>query len=172
MTAAPLPPEFAHLPYRPCVGMMLLNARGEAFVARRIDMPSEAWQMPQGGIDEGEAPEVAVFREMREEIGTDKAEILGESATWHDYDLPTELLGKIWGGRYRGQRQKWFVLRFTGRDRDINILTEEPEFLAWKWAPVSQLPDLIVPFKRELYQKIVGEFAPYAERLAAETGAR
>lgn len=172
MTATPLPPEFAHLPYRSCVGMMLLNARGEAFVARRIDMPSEAWQMPQGGIDEGESPEVAVFREMREEIGTDKAEILGESVTWHDYDLPPELLGKIWGGRYRGQRQKWFVMRFTGRDRDINILTEEPEFLAWKWAPLAELPDLIVPFKRGLYEKLVAEFAPYAERIAAESGAR
>ena len=172
MTAAPLPSEFAHLPYRPCVGFMLLNARGEAFVARRIDMPSEAWQMPQGGIDEGEAPEAAVFREMREEIGTDKAEILGESATWHDYDLPPELLGKIWGGRYRGQRQKWFVMRYTGRERDINIMTDEPEFLAWKWAPLADLPDLIVPFKRELYKKLVAEFAPYAERIAAETGAR
>jgi putative (di)nucleoside polyphosphate hydrolase len=170
--SAPISPEYADLPYRPCVGMMLLNGRGEAFVARRIDMPSEAWQMPQGGIDEGEAPEIAVFREMREEIGTDKAEILGQSAGWHDYDLPPELLGKIWGGRYRGQRQKWFVMRFTGRDRDINILTEEPEFLAWKWAPVAQLPDLIVPFKRDLYAKIVAEFAPYAERIAAERGAR
>jgi putative (di)nucleoside polyphosphate hydrolase len=172
MAAPVMSPEFAHLPYRPCVGVMLLNARGEAFVARRIDMPSEAWQMPQGGIDEGESPETAAFREMREEIGTDKAEILGESTTWHDYDLPPELLGKIWDGRYRGQRQKWFVMRFMGRERDIDINTPEPEFLAWKWAPLAQLPDLIVPFKRDLYQRLVTEFAPYAERLAAESGAR
>ena len=168
MSATDIPSEYADLPYRPCVGMMLLNARGEAFVARRIDMPSEAWQMPQGGIDDGEAPEIAVFREMREEIGTDKAEILGQSGGWHNYDLPPELLGKIWGGRYRGQRQKWFVLRFTGADADINIATPEPEFLAWKWAPVVQLPDLIVPFKRDLYSKIVAEFAPYAQRVTAE----
>jgi putative (di)nucleoside polyphosphate hydrolase len=167
-SAAEIPAEYADLPYRPCVGMMLLNGRGEAFVARRIDMPSESWQMPQGGIDAGEAPNVAVFREMREEIGTEKAQVLGESAGWHDYDLPPELLGKIWGGRYRGQRQKWFVLRFTGNDADINIATPEPEFLAWKWAPVAQLPDLIVPFKRDLYTKIVAEFAPYAERVAAD----
>ncbi|HEY4136615.1 MAG TPA: RNA pyrophosphohydrolase [Alphaproteobacteria bacterium] len=163
-----VPAEFAHLPFRPCVGMMLLNAKGEVFVARRIDMPSEAWQMPQGGIDEGEAPDVALFREMREEIGTDKAEVLAESAGWYDYDLPPELLGKLWGGRYRGQRQKWFALRFTGRDADVNIATEVPEFLAWKWAPIAQVPELIVPFKRALYQKIVAEFAPVAERLAAK----
>lgn len=159
----------ADLPYRPCVGIMLLNARGQAFVARRIDMPSEAWQMPQGGIDVGETPLQAALRELREEIGTDKAEVLAESEHWLDYDLPEELIGKLWGGRYRGQTQKWFVMRFTGTDSDINIATEEPEFLDWKWADLDRLPSLIVPFKRRLYEQLVAEFAPIARRLAAES---
>jgi putative (di)nucleoside polyphosphate hydrolase len=159
----------ADLPYRPCVGIMLLNARGQAFVARRIDMPSEAWQMPQGGIDEGETPAQAVVRELREEVGTDKAEIIAESDHWLDYDLPAELVGKLWGGRYRGQRQKWFAMRFTGIDADINIATEIPEFLDWKWAEIDRLPSLIVPFKRQLYERVVAEFTPVARRLKAES---
>ena len=160
------------LPYRPCVGIMLLNRRGQAFVARRIDMPSEAWQMPQGGIDDGETPQVAALRELREEVGTDKAEILAESRDWHDYDLPAELIGKLWGGRYRGQRQKWFAMRFTGSDDDINIDTEFPEFLDWKWAALERLPSLIVPFKRHLYELLVAEFAPVAEQLKRESESR
>jgi putative (di)nucleoside polyphosphate hydrolase len=159
----------ANLPYRPCVGIMLLNPRGQAFVARRIDMPSEAWQMPQGGIDENETPQVAALRELREEIGTDKAEILAESRHWMNYDLPPELVGKLWGGRYCGQRQKWFAMRFTGTDGDINIATEEPEFLDWKWAELERLPSLIVPFKRKLYEQLVIEFTPVARQLAAES---
>jgi putative (di)nucleoside polyphosphate hydrolase len=160
---------FADLPYRPCVGIMLLNPRGQVFVARRIDMPSEAWQMPQGGIDEGEPPQAAALRELREEIGTDKAEVLAESRTWMNYDLPAELIGKLWGGRYRGQTQKWFAMRFTGMDSDINIATEVPEFLDWKWAEIDRLPSLIVPFKRKLYEQIVAEFMPVARKIASDS---
>ena len=158
------------LPYRPCVGMMLVGNDDRVFVARRIDMPSEAWQMPQGGIDEGETPRQAAMRELREEIGTDKADILAESPDWRDYDLPDELLGKIWGGRYRGQTQKWFLLRFTGTDADIDIETEEPEFLAWQWAEMARVPDLIVPFKRSIYRDVVAEFAPLIERMRRRSG--
>ncbi len=150
--------EIADLPYRPCVGLMVLNARGEVFVAQRNDMRGEAWQMPQGGIDKGEAPRDAALRELEEEIGTADAEILAESSDWLSYELPKELVGKVWKGRYQGQRQKWFVLRLRGGDETINIETEHPEFSAWRWVNVSQLVDLAVPFKRDLYQKVVEEF--------------
>ena len=150
--------------YRPGVGLMMFNRDGLVFVARRIDMPSEAWQMPQGGIDPGETPRHAAMRELKEEIGTDKAAIIAESRDWYTYELPPDLKAWLWGGRYRGQRQKWFALRFTGADNDINIATEHPEFLAWKWTPVSTLPELIVPFKRNLYVALVAEFAHLALR--------
>lgn len=153
----------AKLPYRKGVGIMLLNRAGLVFVARRIDTPSEAWQMPQGGIDEGEDPREAALRELHEEIGTDKAEIVAESKNWLTYDLPADLIPKIWGGRFRGQTQKWFLLRFTGKDIDIDIETEHPEFLDWKWAKVPDLPRLIVPFKRKLYEDLVAEFGPLIE---------
>jgi putative (di)nucleoside polyphosphate hydrolase len=152
-------PNRQDLPYRPCAGIMLFNDQGRVFVARRIDMVSEAWQMPQGGIDSGEDPETAAFRELGEEIGTASAEIMAVTEDWLDYDLPDELLGKLWGGRYRGQRQKWFAMRFLGTDSDINIDTENPEFSEWKWAELSELPDLIVPFKRGLYSELVQRFA-------------
>lgn len=148
------------LPYRPCVGVMLVNGDGRVFVARRIDMPGPAWQMPQGGIDKGESPREAAFRELREEIGTDRAEVVAESDRWRCYDLPDELLGRIWNGRYRGQRQRWFLMRFTGRDEDIDLDTEDPEFLEWKWAPLADVPKLIVAFKRALYEDIISEFEP------------
>ena len=147
------------LPYRPGVGIMLLNAQNQVFVARRIDNTAEAWQMPQGGIDDGESPRAAALRELGEEIGTDKAEILHESAGWYAYDLPQELVPKIWGGKFRGQQQKWFAMRFTGVDGDINIHTAHPEFSEWKWAPMHTLPGLIVPFKRALYEALVQEFS-------------
>ncbi len=145
--------------YRPCVGIMLLNPENRVFVAQRRDMKSTAWQMPQGGIDSGEAPIEAAWREMREEIGTNRARLLAESAGWYHYDLPEELASQLWGGRYRGQKQKWFAFRFEGTDRDIDIATERPEFTSWKWAPMQDLPSLIVPFKRQLYRDILAEFA-------------
>ncbi|PWR24164.1 RNA pyrophosphohydrolase [Zavarzinia aquatilis] len=148
------------LPYRPCVGIMLINPAGLVFVGQRIDNLVEAWQMPQGGIDDGEEPQTAAMRELGEEIGTEKAEIIAESAGWLNYDLPLELIPKVWKGRYRGQRQKWYAMRFLGTDADINIATSHPEFAAWRWVEHHQLPDLIVPFKRDLYQEIVAEFAP------------
>ena len=146
-------------PYRPGVGIMLLNPRSEVFVGQRLDNPADAWQMPQGGIDEGEDPLGAAWREMKEEIGTDKAELVAEIKGWLSYDLPAELADRIWKGRFRGQRQKWFAFRFQGSDRDIRIATRHPEFRAWKWAPMGDLPNLIVPFKRQLYRDLMTEFA-------------
>ncbi|MBV9587069.1 MAG: RNA pyrophosphohydrolase [Alphaproteobacteria bacterium] len=154
----------ADLPfYRPAVGIMLLNAAGLAFVGRRIDMPAglAAWQMPQGGIDPGETPREAAFRELQEEIGTDKAEILTETRGWLHYDLPSDIAPRMWSGRWRGQRQKWFLMRFTGIDPDINPATEHPEFDAWEWVEPSRLPELIVPFKRQLYRDLLAEFADH-----------
>lgn len=150
-------------PYRPGVGLMLLNRQSKVLVGRRIDMPSEAWQMPQGGIDGDETPELAAWREMREEIGTDKAALLAESRDWYFYDLPPDLADRIWHGRFRGQRQKWFAFRFLGEDRDIDIATHRPEFSHWKWAPMGELPSLIVPFKRRLYADLLTEFGHLAE---------
>ena len=146
--------------YRPAVGIMLLNPAGLAFVGRRIDMPAglAAWQMPQGGIDPGETPRQAAFRELKEEVGTDKAVILAETAGWLHYDLPSNIASRMWSGRWRGQRQKWFLMRFTGEHADINPATEHPEFDAWEWVEPERLPDLIVPFKRPLYRDVLAEF--------------
>ena len=147
--------------YRPAVGILLLNRAGCVFVGRRIDMPAglAAWQMPQGGIDPGETPRGAALRELHEEVGTDKAEILAESSTWLRYDVPAEIAGRMWGGRFRGQRQKWFAMRFTGADRDIDPAAgEHPEFDAWEWVAPARLPELIVPFKRQLYLDVLAEF--------------
>lgn len=140
---------------------MLLSTENKVFVGKRIDTTSEAWQMPQGGIDEGEKPYEAAMREMLEEIGTNKAELLAESKGWHDYDLPDHLIHKLWGGKFRGQRQKWFCLRFAGNDSDINLKTAHPEFSNWQWADAAKVPELIVPFKQKLYREIVAEFLPY-----------
>jgi putative (di)nucleoside polyphosphate hydrolase len=144
--------------YRPCVGIMLLNRRGEVLVARRSDVPGEAWQMPQGGIHEGEEPVAAAIRELKEEIGTDRAEILAESKNWLCYDLPAELIERARHLGWRGQRQRWFVMRFTGADRDINLAAEHAEFSAWKWVPARDLPGLIVSFKRQVYLDLLAEF--------------
>jgi putative (di)nucleoside polyphosphate hydrolase len=149
-------------PYRRGVGIMLLNREGLVFVARRIDMPSQAWQMPQGGIDEGETPIAAAWREMAEEIGTAKAELIAESRRWLRYDLPDDLALRLWRGRYRGQEQKWFAFRYTGTDADIRIDTERPEFSHWRWAAMATLPDIIVPFKQRLYLDLIAEFGHLA----------
>ena len=146
-------------PYRLGVGLVLFNAQGQVFVARRIDSGDAAWQFPQGGIDEGEDPAQTALREMEEEIGTNKATIIASSREWLGYDLPPDVADKCWKGKYRGQKQKWFALRFTGCDADINIQTEHPEFSDWKWLPLDQVLDLIVAFKRDLYEQVVAEFA-------------
>ena len=154
--------------YRPGVGVMLVNSRGSIFVARRIDTPGDAWQMPQGGIDDGETPLEAALRELEEEIGTSKAEFLGESRGWLDYALPPEIAGRMWGGQYAGQTQKWFALGFTGDDADIDLdRHDRPEFSDWKWAALDDLPRLIVPFKRRLYEDIVAEFEDRVRKIGS-----
>lgn len=155
-------PKFAELPYRPCAGIMLANTEGKVFVGQRIDKAPEgdAWQMPQGGIDEGEDAEKAALRELVEETGIAPAlvDVIARSRNEHFYDLPDELLGKIWKGKYRGQRQWWFLMRFKGNDSDINIETDHPEFSRWQWVSPERLPQLIVPFKKRLYESLVTEF--------------
>ena len=159
------------LPYRPNVGAVLFDRRGQIFVARRADLPNAegapgGWQLPQGGIDENEDPRVAVLRELEEEIGTGQAEIVGEHPEWLTYDLPAELIGRALGGRYRGQRQRWFALRFTGQDADIRLdLDPHPEFDAWRWVPLADLPSLAVPFKQPIYEVLAVSFQHFATRL-------
>ena len=154
--------NYDDLPYRPCVGVMLFNREGLVFVGRRIDQTVEGWQMPQGGIDEGETPRQAALRELKEEVGTDKAEILREHPDWLNYDLPKHLLGVALHGKYRGQTQKWMAMRFLGQDSDINITTHEPEFAQWKWLELEALPRLVVPFKRDTYAKVIAVFQDLA----------
>jgi putative (di)nucleoside polyphosphate hydrolase len=144
--------------YRPGVGVMLLDDANRAFVGRRIDIAGDNWQMPQGGIDKGETARQAALRELREEVGTDNAEIIAESKGWLSYDVPSHVTRRLWRGRYRGQRQRWFAMRFLGRDEDIDLHTHHPEFDDWKWVPAPELPLLIVPFKRQLYLDILAEF--------------
>lgn len=146
------------LPYRPSVGLMILNSNFEVFVGRRIDARSEAWQMPQGGIDDGESPEIAAMREMQEEIGTNNAEIISSTKQWYQYDLPIYLISKLWNGKYRGQRQKWFLLKFLGSNDEINIHNNHPEFIEWKWVKIEELPQIIIPFKKNLYISVIEEF--------------
>ena len=146
-------------PYRPCVGICLVNDDGLIFAGKRIDNRSEAWQMPQGGIDEGEDAVTACFREMAEEIGTDNAELIAEYPDWLDYDIPEPLANKLWHGTYRGQSQKWMLLRYRGADSDINIKTDIPEFESWQWMAPEQLVQLAVPFKKDVYQALMAEFS-------------
>ena len=151
------------LPYRPCVGVMLINAQGLIFAGQRIDSPTPAWQMPQGGIDDGEKPRAAALRELWEETGitADLVAFVGKTHHWITYDLPPELLGKVWGGKYRGQRKKWFLFRFLGQDTDVQIATDHPEFSSWRWIGADQMVADIVPFKRAVYDKVVRSFRAY-----------
>jgi putative (di)nucleoside polyphosphate hydrolase len=145
--------------YRKCVGMMILNNNKKILVGRRLDHPSGYWQMPQGGIDENENPKEAVWREMMEEIGTNKAELIKISNQWINYDIPSETLKTLpWGDIYIGQTQKWFAFLFLGEDNDINVGTDNPEFSEWKWTRMDSIVDSIVPFKRDVYAKILEEF--------------
>ncbi|HYJ30070.1 MAG TPA: RNA pyrophosphohydrolase [Allosphingosinicella sp.] len=148
------------LPYRPGAGVMLLSREGKVFVAQRLDSTLEAWQMPQGGLDEGEDPEAGALRELEEEtgIGRDKVEIIARCPEPLTYDLPPDLVGKLWKGRWRGQEQHWFLARFLGSDADVNIETEHPEFRAWKWADSAELTAMIVPFKQRLYEQVLDAF--------------
>jgi putative (di)nucleoside polyphosphate hydrolase len=161
MTQAKVDP--ALLPYRPCVGLMVLNREGKVFVGKRVDQTIESWQMPQGGIDEGEQPLDTAYRELEEEIGTRNVEILREHPEWLLYDLPPQLIGVVWEGRYRGQKLKWFAARFLGSDREINLKTPHQEFSDWKWADIGDLLRLIVPFKRETYAKVIAAFSDLAK---------
>lgn len=154
------PEEIAKLPYRPCVGVMLVNPSGHVFVGQRIDNNQAAWQMPQGGIDPGETPRQAALRELWEETGVADhlVDIEAETAGWLPYDLPHDLVPRIWKGRFRGQEQKWVLMRFQGTDADVNIETKHPEFSSWRWLSADQLIANIVPFKREVYEKVLAEF--------------
>ena len=165
MTRAVPPPEG----YRPCAGVVLFNDHGLVFAGRRTDTRPAAWQFPQGGIRPGEAPETAALRELAEETGTDRAFIVQAMDGWLTYDLPGDLRSRIWGGRYRGQAQKWFLARFAGKDEEIDIgAGDPPEFDAWRWMPLSDVAAQIVPFKRDVYAALV---AAFAARIARETAA-
>jgi putative (di)nucleoside polyphosphate hydrolase len=168
MSAMPL----ESLPYRPCVGIMVLNRAGLAFVGRRLDGPehvdlTHAWQMPQGGIDAGEEPWPAALRELREETNIHSVERLGEVAEWLSYDIPPDILGPAWQGRYRGQTQKWFAVRFVGFESEIDVANpdgaHQAEFSAWRWEPIKNIPNLVVPFKRAVYERVVKEFGKFAD---------
>ena len=148
--------------YRKGVEIMLLNSRGDVFVARRADLAEKGWQMPQGGIDDSEDPREAALRELKEEIGTDNAEVIEESRDWFYYDFPEEIRERIHDGRWNGQRQKWFVMRFKGEDSEIDLRTSHPEFAYWKWVAVPALPSLVVSFKRQVYLDLLSEFATLA----------
>ena len=149
------------LPYRPCAGVMLLNRNGQVFVGQRIDSTVEAWQMPQGGIDEGEDAETAAIRELGEETGVlpDKVELVAVAPEELFYDLPPDMIGKVWKGKWRGQRQRWFLYRFLGEDSDVDIATKHQEFRAWRWVDPAELPAIIVPFKKALYEDVLAAFA-------------
>jgi len=164
-------PPFESLPYRPCAGMMVLNRAGLVFIGRRSSGPehidaTHVWQMPQGGIDRGEDPYNGALRELYEETNISSVEKLGEIAEWLVYDLPREIVGQAWKGKFRGQKQKWYALRFTGPESEIDIANpaggHKPEFIDWRWVAMSKLPELVVPFKRQTYERVVAEFRKFA----------
>ena len=163
--------KYESLPYRPCVGIMLINPAGRAFIGRRRGGPehvdaTHSWQMPQGGVDKGEDTYAAALRELYEETNVTSAEKLGEIAEWLSYDIPREIVGEAWSGRFRGQTQKWYALRFTGKESEIDIdcpAGHKPEFTAWRWEKIEKLPALIIPFKRPVYDRVVKEFARFAK---------
>jgi putative (di)nucleoside polyphosphate hydrolase len=164
-------PKYEDLPYRPCAGLCVINRKGLVFIGRRTDGPehvdrTHVWQMPQGGIDDGEKPYPAALRELYEETSIKSVEKLAEIPEWLPYDLPPDIAHQAWKGRYRGQTQKWYALRFTGDDSEINILEpaggHEPEFVAWRWEPMRNLPDLVVPFKQAVYARVVDAFKQLA----------
>ena len=162
--------SFESLPYRPCVGVVLLNPSGRVFIGRRKEGPehvdeTHAWQMPQGGLDKNEAPYDAALRELYEETNVRSVEKAGEIEDWLTYDIPRPIVGRAWKGRYRGQKQKWFALRFTGQDSEIDITCpagHKPEFVDWRWESMQALPGLVIPFKRAVYERVVQEFAKLA----------
>ena len=162
--------NYEDLPYRPCVGIMLLNRRGLVFIGRRTEGPehvddTHAWQMPQGGVDAGEDPWPAALRELYEETNVTSVDKLGESAGWLSYDIPRDIVGQAWKGKYRGQTQKWYALRFTGAESEIDVLNpaggHKPEFAEWRWEKMERLPDLVIPFKRQIYEQVIGEFREF-----------
>jgi putative (di)nucleoside polyphosphate hydrolase len=162
---------YEDLPYRPCVGLLVLNRAGLAFIGRRIGGPehvdlTHVWQMPQGGIDAGEEPWPAALRELREETNIRSVERLAEISEWLKYDIPSDLIGEAWNGKYRGQTQKWFAARFTGPETEIDVVRPDgaahAEFSAWRWEPMQNVPDLVVPFKRQVYERVVAEFGKFA----------
>ena len=157
--------DVSKLDYRKNVGMVLIDTKGHIFAGKRLDNNTDAWQMPQGGIDEGETPEAAAFRELFEETGIhhSKARLLGKTKDWLSYDIPVDLIPKLWGGRYRGQKQKWFAFEFLGKDSDINIVTEEPEFSEWAWKSRDNLLSSIVPFKLDVYQTVFLELGHFVK---------
>ena len=159
------------LPYRRCIGVMLLYREGRVFIGRRRNGPehvdaTHSWQMPQGGVDPGETPYQTALRELFEETNIRSVEPLAESSGWYSYDLPADLIGQAWGGRYRGQTQKWFALRFVGNDEEIDVANpgggHAPEFVAWRWEPIENLSKLVIPFKRQVYERVIAEFGHFA----------
>jgi putative (di)nucleoside polyphosphate hydrolase len=164
--------KYDTLPYRPCVGMMVFNKKGLVFIGRRTDGPehvdeTHVWQMPQGGVDSKEDPWPAALRELYEETNITSVEKLAESKEWYSYDIPREIVGKAWKGKYRGQTQKWYALRFTGKEAEIDVKNpaggHKPEFVEWRWEKIERLPKLVVPFKRPVYEKVVEEFGEFAK---------
>ncbi len=159
--AKPIP--FAERPYRDCVGVALFNRDGLVFAGRRVDDAHGHWQMPQGGIDKGEDARAAAMRELKEEVGTDKADVIGEIDHWLSYELPPEIADRVWGARYRGQRQRWFALRFRGEDHDIALDGHHPEFAEWRWMHLDELPHAVIGFKRDIYAQVAGAFRRFAK---------